>query len=57
MYRRINNNKISKDKMKEKLENMVNSSKLLKIDNTECTVNLKKVLIKHNYCCNCKRQY
>ena len=45
MYRRINNNKISKDKMKEKLENMVNSSKLLKIDNTECIVNLKRSLL------------
>ena len=45
MYRRINNNKISKDKMKEKLENMVNSSKLLKIDNTECTVNFKRSLL------------
>ena len=45
IYRRINNNKISKDKMKEKLENMVNSSKLLKIDNTECIVNLKRSLL------------
>ena len=45
MYRRINNNKISKDNMKEKLENMVNSSKLLKIDNTECTVNFKRSLL------------
>jgi len=45
IYRRINNNKVSKDKIKEKLEKVVNSSKLLKIDNTDCTVDFKRTLL------------
>lgn len=45
IYRRINYSGVSKDNMKNRLENMVNSSKLLKIDNTDCSVKFKRTIL------------
>lgn len=45
IYRRINYSGVSKENMNNKLENMINSSKLLKIDDTDCSVKFKRTIL------------
>jgi len=45
IYRRINYNGVQKNAMQNKLEGMVSGSKLLKIDNTNCSVKFKRTIL------------